>query len=67
MMRKLLMLLLMIVAPVVCFAQSTLHFTYDDAGNRTSRTIIINNRQFNIFDLTGTIFGGTLGYLYIFF
>ena len=23
--------------------------------------------QFNIFDLTGTIFGGTLGYLYIFF
>ena len=44
-MKKLLMLLLMIVAPVVCFGQSTLHFTYDDAGNRTSRTIIINNRQ----------------------
>lgn len=27
----------------VCFAQSTLHFTYDSAGNRTERTIVVNS------------------------
>lgn len=45
MMKKCMMLLLIMVAPVVCFAQSTLHYTYNDAGNRTSRTIIISPRQ----------------------
>lgn len=44
-MKQLVLFLLFVVAPFVGYSQSTLHFTYDDAGNRTSRTIVISSPQ----------------------
>lgn len=38
-------LFIITAASVVCFSQSTLHYTYDNAGNRTARTIIIGSQQ----------------------
>ena len=43
-MSKLFIIVFMAVMPAVCFAQSTLHFTYDDAGNRTERTIVVSSQ-----------------------
>ena len=42
-MSKFFIIIFVAVMPAVCFAQSTLHFTYDSAGNRTERTIVVNS------------------------
>lgn len=42
-MKQLIVSLLFVVAPFVGYSQTTLHFTYDNAGNRTSRTIVVRS------------------------
>ena len=42
-MKRALISIIFAAMSAVCFAQSTLHFTYDSAGNRTERTIVINS------------------------
>ena len=44
-MKHLVLSLLFVVAPFVGYSQTTLHFTYDNAGNRTSRTIVVRSLQ----------------------
>lgn len=42
-MKKALISFIFAATSAVCFGQSTLHFTYDSAGNRTGRTIVVNS------------------------
>lgn len=42
-MKKTLISIVFAATSAVCFAQSTLHFTYDDAGNRTERVVVVNS------------------------
>lgn len=42
-MKKALISFIFAATSAVCFDQSTLHFTYDSAGNRTGRTIVVNS------------------------
>lgn len=44
-MKHLLLTLLFVVAPMVGYSQTTWHFTYDNAGNRTSRTIVVRSQE----------------------
>lgn len=42
-MKHLLLTLLFVVAPLVGYSQTILHFAYDDAGNRLLRTIVVSS------------------------
>lgn len=44
-MKHIVLTLLFVVAPFMGYSQTTLHFTYDDAGNRISRTIVVRSLQ----------------------
>ena len=44
-MKHLVLSILFVVAPFAGYSQTTLHFTYDTAGNRTSRTIVVRSLQ----------------------
>ena len=54
-MKHLVLSLLFVVAPFVGYSQTTLHFTYDDAGNRTSRTIVVRSLQAPDYDMNTSV------------
>ena len=54
-MKHLVLSLLFVVAPFVGYSQTTLHFTYDNAGNRTSRTIVVRSLQAPDYDVNTSV------------
>ena len=44
-MKHIVLTLLFVVAPFMGYSQTTLHFTYDDGGHRTLRTIVVSSLQ----------------------
>lgn len=54
-MKYLVLSILFVVAPFVGYSQTTLHFTYDDAGNRTSRTIVVRSLQAPDYDMNTSV------------
>lgn len=44
-MRKMLVMLLIAAVPLIAFSQSKLHYSYDNAGNRVKREIVMKTRS----------------------
>ena len=44
-MRKTLVMLLITAVPLIAFSQSKLHYSYDNAGNRVKREIVVKTKS----------------------
>lgn len=44
-MRKTLVMLLIAAVPLIAFSQSKLHYSYDNAGNRVKREIVVRTKS----------------------
>lgn len=44
-MRKTLVMLLIAAVPLIAFSQSKLHYSYDNAGNRVKREIVVKTKS----------------------
>ena len=54
-MRKTLVMLLIAAVPLIAFSQSKLHYSYDNAGNRVKREIVVKTSHYRIVPIRSII------------